>query len=66
MMRIFEKNKWMLAGSILGGILGYLYYHFIGCQSGSCAITSQPVNSTLYGLVMGGLFFSLFSKDENG
>jgi phage shock protein E len=64
-MKILEKNKWILLGGVLGGVLGYLYYHFIGCQSGSCAITSQPVNSTLYGLVMGGLFFSVFSKDEN-
>jgi hypothetical protein len=51
-------------GIILGAISGYLYYHFVGCASGSCAITSKPVNSTLYGGLMGGLLFNLFVKGE--
>lgn len=48
----------------LGAITGYLYYHFIGCASGTCAITSKPLNSTLYGSVMGGLVFNMFVKRE--
>ena len=32
-----------------GGILGYLYYIFVGCESGSCGITSHPVSSALMG-----------------
>lgn len=39
-----------------GGILGYAYYHFIGCNSGSCAITSNPYISTIYGAVLGLIF----------
>lgn len=58
------KNKLVIAGVILGAIGGYLYWDFIGCASGTCMITSSPVNSTLYGAMMGGLFFSLF-KQEN-
>ncbi|MHA4740663.1 DUF6132 family protein [Dyadobacter sp. MSC1_007] len=46
------------AGIAIGSVLGYLYYHFIGCSSGTCPITSNPVNSTLYGAVMGGLLIS--------
>lgn len=42
-------------GLVLGAIGGYLYYYYIGCASGSCAISSKPVNSTLYGMVLGGL-----------
>jgi len=38
---------------IIGGILGYLYYHFVGCTSGSCAITSNPVSSILVGGFLG-------------
>ncbi len=38
---------------IIGAILGYLYYHFIGCTSGSCAITSDPYLSILTGSFMG-------------
>ena len=37
---------------VLGALGGYLYYNFIGCN-GSCAITGSPVNSTLYGSVIG-------------
>lgn len=61
------KNKYTLltiAGIILGAIAGYLYYHFVGCSSGSCSITSKPLNSTLYGSVMGGLLFSMFKKEQ--
>lgn len=49
-------------GVVLGAVLGYLYYHYVGCASGTCAITSKPVNSTLYGAVMGGLVFNMFIK----
>lgn len=37
---------------MLGAVGGFLYYNFIGCN-GSCAITSSPVNSTLYGAFAG-------------
>ena len=47
-------------GIVVGLIAGYAYYHFIGCASGTCSITSKPVNSTLYGGLMGGLLFNLF------
>jgi hypothetical protein len=57
---IFNKYKF----TIIGVIGGYLYYHFVGCNSGTCAITSKPVNSTLYGALMGGLLFNIF-KTEN-
>lgn len=47
-------------GVVVGLLAGYLYYQEIGCWSGSCAITSKPLNSTLYGGLMGGLLFNLF------
>lgn len=46
----------MLSGFIGGAVLGYLYFYYIGCASGTCAITSNPYNSTLYGAVMGLVF----------
>jgi hypothetical protein len=54
----------MALGILIGGIAGYLYYYFVGCASGSCAITSRPLNSTLYGGVMGGLLFNLFIPNK--
>lgn len=47
-------------GAIVGLLTGYAYYHFVGCNSGTCAITSNPLNSTLYGGLMGGLLFNMF------
>jgi Family of unknown function (DUF6132) len=45
----------LLFGVTIGAGSGYLYWFFIGCNSGTCLITSKASNSTLYGLVMGGL-----------
>ena len=43
-------------GVFLGGVVGYAYYYFVGCKSGTCAITSSPVISTLYGVLLGVLW----------
>jgi len=53
-MKIWDKIKKQNfkkigLGIIIGGILGYAYYYFVGCNSGGCAISSNPVNSILYG-----------------
>ncbi|WP_090390233.1 DUF6132 family protein [Niabella drilacis] len=64
-MKKFTKSHLLvLAGVIAGAIAGYCYWKFTGCRSGSCAITSKPLNSTIYGAVMGGLLFSIFKKKE--
>lgn len=47
-------------GVIFGAIGGYAYYYFVGCASGTCVITSKPLNTTLYGSLMGGLLFNIF------
>lgn len=51
-----------MIGAGLGALSGFLYWKYIGCISGTCAITSKPLNSTLYFSVLGILFFSLFKK----
>ena len=48
----------------LGAIGGYIYWQQIGCDSGTCAITSKPLNSTLYGAMMGALLLGMFKKEE--
>jgi len=63
-MKYLNKHKITIIGLILGALAGYLYYHFIGCVSGTCAITSKPLNSTLYGALMGGLLFNMFQKEK--
>lgn len=63
MIKFISQNVLTLLGAVIGGIGGYLYYALVGCNSGTCSITSSPVNSTLYGLAMGGLLFSMFQKN---
>lgn len=65
MKKFIYKYRLGLIGVLAGGILGYAYYHFIGCSSGTCAITSKPINSTLYGMVLGYLILTSFEKTKN-
>jgi len=58
------KNKLSLIGILTGAIGGFLYWNFIGCASGTCMITSKPINSTLYGALMGYLLFNIFKKEK--
>ncbi|MCK4904170.1 MAG: hypothetical protein KAS35_05720 [Candidatus Marinimicrobia bacterium] len=61
---MMTQNKWfnktflkkISLGVVLGGAVGFAYYYFIGCKSGTCAITSSPVNSTMYGVLLGVLW----------
>jgi hypothetical protein len=63
-MKKWAINNWLyIAGAIVGAIGGYTYYHFVGCSSGTCAITSKPTNSTIYFAVMGALLFGTFKKE---
>ena len=40
---------------IAGAVLGFGYYRFVGCRTGTCPITANPYISTLYGALMGHL-----------
>lgn len=63
MKKLFKNNKLIVTGVLLGAVVGYLYYSFIGCSTGTCNITSKPLNSTIYFAVLGGLVFSLFKNE---
>ncbi len=51
----------LIIGAIVGGGLGFAYYKFVGCSSGTCPLTSNPITSTIYGLVVGALVGSSIS-----
>jgi len=59
-----QRNKLSLIGIAVGAIGGFMYWNYIGCASGTCMITSKPLNSSLYGALMGFLLFGIFKKEE--
>jgi hypothetical protein len=54
---------WLISGIVAGGIGGYLYYYFVGCQSGTCPITSNPYTTVVYGTLLGGVLFYRKKKE---
>lgn len=61
-----KKYKLYLIGGVFGALGGYLYWQNVGCQSGTCPITSSPVMSTIWGALIGGSGFSMFKKKDSG
>ncbi|MBN2572417.1 MAG: hypothetical protein JXA68_09840 [Ignavibacteriales bacterium] len=50
---------------LLGGLIGYGFYYFIGCNTGSCPITRSPYLSILFGIILGIIFIFPTKKAEN-
>jgi len=59
-----RKNLLTFTGILSGLAGGYLYYHFIGCRTGTCPITSSPWLSMLWGAAVGYLLFDMFNKKK--
>ncbi len=59
------KAKWAITGLgvVLGALGGWYYWSQWGCTNG-CAITSSPINSSLYGALMGGLLVNTFKSEK--
>ena len=64
MKKWFKNNVLYIIGAAVGAIAGYIYWQQIGCSSGTCMITSKPINSTLYGAMMGSLLLGMFKKEK--
>lgn len=64
MKKWFNNNRLYVIGALIGAIAGYFYWQQVGCSSGTCMITSKPVNSTVYGALMGLLLFGIFKKEN--
>ena len=39
-----------------GAVVGFLYYYFIGCRTGTCPISGNPYISTVYGALIGAIW----------
>ena len=71
MKKMFQDYRWLRyalppATAVIMAAGGYLYYRYVGCASGTCAITSNPVNSAIYGGVMGLLLGVALTPGKNG
>lgn len=58
-MNINKALKLKLAFTLVGAAGGFLYWKFIGCNSGTCPIRSVWYLSTLWGTVFGYLIGDL-------
>lgn len=52
-MELLKRFKLILIFGAIGAVGGFLYWKFIGCQSGTCPIKSIWYWSTLYGALIG-------------
>lgn len=64
MKKFIDNNYLWMLGMIVGAIAGFYYWKLVGCSSGTCMITSKPLNSSVYGAMMGALLFSMFKKTK--
>jgi hypothetical protein len=53
MRNFLKRNRTILTFTLAGIAAGFLYWHFIGCSSGSCPITSEWHMSTFFGGIFG-------------
>lgn len=64
MKKSVKEHLLTVIGVTFGAVAGYFYWKLAGFSPGSCAITSKPLNSTMYGAVMSGILFSTFQKNK--
>jgi len=65
MIDFLKKYRWKILGTFIGAIAGYAYYHYIGCNSGTCPIQSNWHTSTLYGGLIGFVFVNSPKKKNS-
>ena len=55
-------KKWLipLLFTLGGALVGLAYYYLVGCTTGSCAITANPINSMVYMGLLGWLLSGVF------
>jgi len=50
----------ILIGGVVGAVFGFGWYKLVGCSTGTCPLTSNPIVSTLYGMTLGALIAGSF------
>ncbi|MCU0377529.1 MAG: hypothetical protein MUC78_04655 [Bacteroidales bacterium] len=67
---LFKKYLPEIAGTLIGATGGFLYWKFVGCVSGTCAIKSNWYLMVPWGMILGYLVGSMtgdyFRKKRSG
>ncbi len=50
---IKKRFSRLVLGLVAGALVGLLYWKFVGCQSGTCPLTSNPYKSVIIFSFMG-------------
>lgn len=50
----------ILVGAAIGAALGFGWHKLVGCSTGACPLTRNPIVSTIYGLTVGALMAGSF------
>lgn len=61
---IIGKTAPILISFVMGGLLGWCYWKFIGCSDGTCYIQSNQYRMTIYGALAGGLIYHSFKSSK--
>ena len=48
-------SVWGIAGAVIGGVLGFIYYRYVGCATGNCPIASNPWLMISFGMMLGAI-----------
>jgi hypothetical protein len=51
--RVFRSKRLQIIFLLVGAVGGFLYWRFVGCTSGTCAIKSVWYWTTLWGAAVG-------------
>lgn len=55
----------MAMGVAAGAVVGLLYWKFVGCHSGTCPLTSNPMKTVILFSFMGGLLAHNKQAEKN-
>lgn len=61
----FKTKRLQIIFFFAGAVGGFIYWRFVGCESGTCAIKSVWYWSTLWGALMGYLIGDFISDFIN-
>ena len=67
LLQTITQKQWIkrLIFAVGGASAGFAYYYYIGCNSGTCPISSNPYISTAYGAVVGIIVSPARNKAED-